>query len=197
MSNDTGFWCRCFLARLVPMAEAKYTEQEMLMGCLKGRPEMQTALYKKFARTMFGICLRYTRDTMEAEDVLQLGFMKVFTNLHTYQGGSLEGWMKRIFVRESIDHYRKTNRSVFGHSLEAEEDHAVDLHDIVGQMAAEEIVAMIGTLPEGCSMVFNLFAVEGYNHQEIGEMLGISNGTSKAQYFRAKELLREKIYARS
>jgi len=178
------------------MADPKYTEQELLKGCLKGKPEMQTALYKRFARTMFGICTRYTRDTMEAEDVLQLGFMKVFTYLNTYQGGSLEGWMKRIFIRESIDHYRKTTRSVFGNSLEAQEDHAVDLHDIVGQMAADEIVEMIGTLPEGCRMVFNLFAVEGYTHQEIGDMLGISNGTSKAQYFRAKELLREKIYAR-
>jgi RNA polymerase sigma factor (sigma-70 family) len=178
------------------MAKLAYTDQELVMGCLKGKPEHQTALYQRFARVMLGICIRYSRDRMEAEDILQQGFMKVFNNLKNYNGGSLEGWMKRIFVREAIDQYRKTNRSVFGYSQEPEDHHAVDLHDIVGQMAADEIIEMIGTLPEGCRMVFNLFAIEGYTHQEIGEILGISNGTSKAQYFRAKELLRERIYAR-
>lgn len=178
------------------MAQGAWSEQELIKGCLKGRPEMQTALYKKFSRVMFGICMRYTKDRMEAEDVLQQGFLKVFLNLDHFKGGSLEGWMKRIFVRESIDLYRKNNRSVFGHSQEPEEHHAVELEDIVGQMAANEILDMIGTLPEGCRVIFNLYAVEGYTHVEIGEMLGISSGTSKAQYFRAKELLREKIYAR-
>ena len=178
------------------MANKTFTEQELILGCLKGRPEMQTALYKRFSRTMFGICLRYTRDQMEAEDILQQGFMKVFTHLNTYKGGSLEGWMKRIFVRESIDQYRKTTRSVFGHTQEPQDYDSIELNDVVGQMAADEIIGMIITLPEGCKVIFNLFAVEGFTHQEIGDLLGISSGTSKAQYFRAKELLREKIYAR-
>jgi RNA polymerase sigma factor (sigma-70 family) len=160
------------------------------------KPEMQRALYQQFARTMLGICLRYLKDTMEAEDVLQTGFMKVFDNLHTFRGGSLEGWMKRIFVRESIDQFRRNKRSVFLFSEEPEAAVAPDLDDITSQMAAEEIVQLIQGLPEGCRLVFNLFAVEGYNHKEIAGLLGISEGTSKSQYFRSKELLKERIFAR-
>jgi len=178
------------------MEHRSFTESELIKGCLKGRSDIQTALYKRFSRTMFGICLRYTKDQMEAEDILQQGFMKVFTHLDSYKGGSLEGWMKRIFVRESIDQYRKNNRSVFGHSQEPKEIDSIELNDILGQMAAGEIIAMINNLPEGCKVIFNLFAVEGFTHQEIGDLLGISSGTSKAQYFRAKLLLRQKIYAR-
>lgn len=173
-----------------------YTEQELVAGCLKGRPELQRALYLKYARTMLGICIRYTRDKMEAEDTLQLGFMKVFDHLNSFKGGSLEGWMKRIFVRESIDQFRRNRKSVFNYSQEPEDHHAIELDDVVGQLSAEEIIQMVNLLPEGCKVVFNLYAVEGYNHREISEMLGISDGTSKSQYFRAKEILKEKIYAR-
>jgi RNA polymerase sigma-70 factor (ECF subfamily) len=174
----------------------KYSEQELLQGCLKQKPEMQRALYQKFARTMLGICIRYTKDKMEAEDILQQGFMKVFTYLESFKGGSLEGWMKRIFVRESIDQYRKNQKNVFSFTQEPEDHHSIELDDVVGQLSAEEIVNLIAELPEGCRMVFNLYAVEGYNHREIGELIGISDNTSKSQYARAKEILKEKIYAR-
>jgi len=133
---------------------------------------------------------------MEAEDILQQGFMKVFDHLESFKGGSLEGWMKRIFVRESIDQYRKNQRNVMSFSQEPEDHHAIELDDIIGQLSTEEIVNLINELPEGCKMVFNLYAVEGYNHREIGELIGISDGTSKSQYARAKEILKEKIYAR-
>lgn len=171
------------------------TEQELLEGCLKGKPEMQRALYDRFSRTMLGICARYTRDRMEAEDVLQLGFLKVFTHLQTYQGGSLEGWMKKIFVHESINQFRKTQRSVFANSHEPNENDHLDLDDVIGQMAMEEILEMIARLPEGCRLIFNLYAIEGYKHKEIGDLLGVAESTSKTQYARAKELLKEKIFA--
>lgn len=157
---------------------------------------MQFALYETFSRTMLGICMRYSRDRMEAEDILQQGFMKVFLNLKTYKGGSFEGWMKRIFVHEAIDHFRKSKRTVFVGSQEPNENMHIDLHDVVGQMAMDEILEKIARLPEGCRMVFNLYAVEGYNHKEIGDMLKISESTSKSQYARAKELLRERIFVR-
>lgn len=157
---------------------------------------MQRALYQKFARIMLGICIRYSRDKMEAEDLLQQGFLKVFDHLNTFRGGSLEGWMKRIFVRESIDQFRKNKRSVFAQSAEILEDHSVTLEEITGRLEMEELILLIKSLPEGCRMVFNLYAVEGYNHQEIGDILGISHNTSKSQYARAKELLKEKLYAR-
>ncbi len=157
---------------------------------------MQRALYQQFARTMLGICLRYLKDTMEAEDVLQIGFMKVFEKLDTFKGGSLEGWMKKIFVRESIDQFRRNKRNVFQYSEEPDAQSAIDLDDVFGNMAAEEIVNQIKSLPEGCRLVFNLFAVEGYSHKEIAELLSISEGTSKSQYARAKELLKDKIFAK-
>ncbi len=168
----------------------------MLEGCLAGRPEMQRALYQQYARPMMGICLRYLKETMEAEDVLQTGFLKVFEKLHTFKGGSLEGWMKKLFVRESIDQIRRNKHSLFLYSKEPEKGNAVDLDDITAHMAAEEIVQMIQNLPEGCRVIFNLFAVEGYNHKEIAGMLGISEGTSKSQYFRSKELLKKRIFER-
>ena len=173
-----------------------YSESELVQGCLKQKPEMQRALYQKYARTMFGICIRYSKDKMAAEDVLQLGFMKVFDNLAGFKGGSLEGWMKRIFVRESIDQFRKKQKSVFNFSVEPEDYHAIELDDIIGQLSTDEILEMISELPEGCRLVFNLYAVEGYNHREISEILGISDGTSKSQYSRAKELLKVKIFER-
>ena len=173
-----------------------YSESELVQGCLKQKPEMQRALYQKYARTMFGICIRYSKDKMAAEDVLQLGFMKVFDNLNGFKGGSLEGWMKRIFVRESIDQFRKKQKSVFNFSVEPEDYHAIELDDIIGQLSTDEILEMISELPEGCRLVFNLYAVEGYNHREISEILGISDGTSKSQYSRAKELLKVKIFER-
>lgn len=157
---------------------------------------MQRALYQQFARTMLGICLRYLKDTMEAEDVLQMGFMKIFDKLETFQGGSLEGWMKRIFVHESIDQIRRNKRYVFQYSEEPYEQSAIDLDDVIGTMAAEDIVNQIKSLPEGCRLVFNLFAVEGYGHKEIANLLNISEGTSKSQYARAKELLKTRIYAK-
>jgi len=158
-----------------------------------GKPEMQRALYEQFSRIMFSICSRYTRDRMEAEDILQQGFMKVFTNLKSYQGGSFEGWMKRIFVHEAIDHFRKTKRSVFGASQEPHENLQVDLQDVIGQLTVEEILEKVNRLPEGCRLVFNLYAIEGYSHKEIGNLLRVTESTSKSQYARAKELLRERI----
>lgn len=194
--------CRCFFIlkarpnRYQNPVYKSFTELEIVQGCLRGRPEMQRALYQKFSRTMFGICLRYTRDKMAAEDVLQLGFLKVFDHLETYRGGSLEGWMKRIFIRASIDQYRQSKRALFSYTDEILEDQAVTLDEITDKLAMEELIGLINTLPEGCRMVFNLYAVEGYTHKEIGDMLAISPNTSKAQYARAKELLIEKIYAR-
>jgi RNA polymerase sigma-70 factor (ECF subfamily) len=174
----------------------KFSEQELLNGCLAQKPEMQRALYQQYGRTMMGICYRYMRDTMEAEDILQTGFLKVFEKLESFRGGSLEGWMKRLFVRECIDQIRRNKRSIFLYSEDPGNGMAIELDDVTSSMAADEIVQLIQSLPDGCRVVFNLFAVEGYSHREIAELLGISEGTSKSQYFRSKELLKERIFAR-
>jgi len=173
------------------------TDHALVKDCIVQKPEAQRELYYKFARQMLGICLRYTNDKMEAEDTLQIGFMKVFDNLKKYEGGSLEGWMKRIFIRTSIDHFRKRQKDIINNAIEPEDNHAIALDDVVGKLHHAELVKLINGLPEGCRMIFNLFAVEGYSHVEIGEMLGINEGTSKSQYSRAKALLKEKIFVKS
>jgi RNA polymerase sigma-70 factor (ECF subfamily) len=168
-------------------------ELVLVKGCLKGKPEMQTALYHRYVRIMFGVCLRYCSSRVEAEDILQQGFVKVFLNLSRFRDGSLEGWIRRIMVRESIDHFRKNRKSFFNNSVEFPENIIDESEDGLANLESSELMDLITGLPEGCRQVFNMYAIEGYNHREISEMLGISEGTSKAQYHRARQLLKKKI----
>lgn len=138
--------------------------------------------------------MRYCRQTMEAEDVMVQTFAKVFTQLHTYRGGHFEAWLKRIFVRESINHYHKNKKQTWYNSQEPDFDiSSGETSEILTQLGVEDIMKLVDALPDGARMVFNLHAIEGYTHQEIGALLNISDGTSKSQYFRAKELLRRQL----
>lgn len=169
--------------------------ESILEGCLRKDPKYQRILYERYARPMLGICLRYATDRMDAEDVLQQGFVKVFKGLESYNGGSFEGWLKRIFVRESINQYHNRKRRPLDYkdeflpSVQPQDGFA----DALSTLRAEEIMKLVNKLPEGSRIVFNLFAIEGYGHLEIAEMLGISEGTSKSQYSRARMLLREQV----
>jgi RNA polymerase sigma-70 factor (ECF subfamily) len=171
--------------------------QHILDGCLQNDPRQQRALYEKFARPMLFICLRYAADRMEAEDVLQIGFVKVFKALHTFRGGVFESWIKKIFIRESINQYHSRRR----HPIDFSDDkspailfhHSDGFADALSQLRAEEILKMLSKLPEGARIVFSLFAIEGYSHAEIGEMVGISEGTSKSQYSRARQILKNQL----
>jgi RNA polymerase sigma factor (sigma-70 family) len=168
-------------------------EQRLAQGCAANRPAAQEELFNRYYRKMFGVCLRFVKDRDQAEDVLQDGFIKVFKKIGDYKGeGSLEGWVRRIMVNCAIEHYRKNNRFItIDESYAPEETDTAA--DSVSSMAAEEILALVQELPSGYRTVFNLFAIEGYGHQEIADMLGISTGTSKSQLFRAREILAEKI----
>ena len=165
-------------------------------GCLKKDPKFQRILYEHFARPMLGICLRYTSDKMEAEDVLQLGFIKIFKAMHTFEGGSFEGWIKRIFIRESINQYHSRKRKPIDYT---EDDFYLNsipsdgFSDAISALSVQEIMALLDNLPEGSKLIFNLYAIEGYTHNEIGELLGISIGTSKSQYSRARHLLKNQL----
>ncbi|HOY95201.1 MAG TPA: sigma-70 family RNA polymerase sigma factor [Catalimonadaceae bacterium] len=170
--------------------------QHILEGCLKNDPRQQRALYEHFAKAMLGICMRYAGDRMEAEDVMQVGFIKVFKSLHTFNGGTFQGWIKRIFIRESINQYHSRKRNPI--DFTEGEDHTYlnasdGFADAVSQLRTAEIMKLLSTLPEGSRIVFNLFAIEGYGHAEIAEMLGISEGTSKSQYSRARRLLKDQL----
>ncbi|GAB4403300.1 MAG: RNA polymerase sigma factor [Bacteroidia bacterium] len=167
-----------------------YTEEELVEGCKRNEARYQKLLYDKYHRLMYGVCLRYTDNTEDARDILQEGFIKVFRHLQTFRGeGSFEGWMRRIMVHTAIEHYRRNSRYFMVDVDEARE--VVFDADAVSALSREEILGLIRKLPVGYRTVFNLYAIEGYSHQEIGTMLNISTGTSKSQLSRAKKLLQD------
>lgn len=170
-----------------------FNEKELINLCLKGDRKAHKKLYDHYARTMFGVCLRYSNGYEEAKDILQDGFIKVFTKLNQYRfSGSFEGWMKRIFVNTALEFYR-VNKNYMNHGdveMASENPH----HDYtVEHMSRKEILVALNKLAPGYRTVLNMFIVEGYSHAEIAEMLGISEGTSKSQLSRARVLLQEAL----
>jgi len=144
---------------------------------------------------MKGVCLRYAANEVEAEDVLQEAFMRIFRNLDSYNGkGALGAWVRKITVNMALEQYRK-NKAQKNLTLvyDIKESNPSTDDGAIEQMGLEDLLKKIQKLPVGFRTVFNLYAVEGYNHNEIGELLGISDGTSKSQYSRARVLLRQMI----
>lgn len=165
---------------------------QLLERCLRQEPAAQRALYDKYAYTMLGVCLRYAHTTAEAEDLLQDAFVKVFTRLKDFRNeGSLEGWIRRIVVTTAIDHFHKERNIRHQQSLEEATDLSTPDSDALDRLSAQEVLKLIKKLPEGCRMVLNLYAIEGYNHGEISEMLGVKESTSKAQLCKARKMLVE------
>jgi RNA polymerase sigma factor (sigma-70 family) len=169
------------------------SEQELIQGCARGDSAIQKALYDRYCRKMMVIGLRYTRSQAEAEDVLQDGFIKVFAHLHSFRGESkLETWITRIMIRTALNHQRqKLYLLPIGGDEETEPPVSEEIN--LADFHLTELISIVQSLPVGCRLVFNLFAIEGYSHKEIAAMLGISEGTSKSQYNRAKQLLRIKL----
>lgn len=168
------------------------TDEQLVKECVSGNTIAQRTFYDLFAKKMMGVCLRYTNNGEEAQDVLQDGFIKIFNKLPDFESkGSLEGWVRRIMVNTALDQYRKNKKhqndvdvDVVGYKLEKNEF-------IVESITAQDLLKIIQTIPEGYRIVFNLFAIEGYSHKEIAERLGVTESTSKSQYSRAKSLLRK------
>lgn len=145
---------------------------------------------------MMGVCRRYTRDKMDAEDLVQDGFIQVFKEIEKFRNGSLEGWMRRIFVNLCIDRYRRNSRRNTWLIPDSGDAHEVadPNYEIAPDFLEEaQLLAFINQLPEGSRMVFNLFAVEGYSHSEIARMLQITESTSRVQVTRARKLLQGKL----
>ena len=165
-------------------------EYQLVKDCLKQKPEAQRQLYEQFAKTMLGVCYRYTKSLKDAEDVLQDGFVKVFFHLKQYkQEGELGAWVRRIMVNTAIN-FLKRNRRYRDEMYFTEQPlHPVADDNPAIVLQAKELADLIRQLPPGYQAIFNLHAVEGYSHVEIGEMLGISDGTSRSQYTRARALL--------
>jgi RNA polymerase sigma factor (sigma-70 family) len=164
--------------------------QQLVKDCLKGKPEAQRHLYEQFAENMLGVCYRYTKSLNDAEDVLQDGFVKVFACLHQYKfEGELGAWIRRIMVNTALN-FLKRNKKYRSEMYFSEQPlHPVTDENPVITLEAKELANLIRQLPPGYQTIFNLYAVEGYSHVEIGELLGISDGTSRSQYARARALL--------
>ena len=159
-----------------------------------GQPKAQAELYRLFASKMYTICLRYAGNTGDADDILQTGFIRVFTKSDRYDGkGSLEGWIRRIMINSAIEHLRK-NKQIF---VSAEHLNDADKAKLISTdndpTAYRDLMTIITSLPVGYRTVFNLYAIEGYTHKEIAEMLNISEGNSKSQLSRARSWLRERL----
>lgn len=170
--------------------------KKLIKGCISGNRECQRELYDLYAAKMFGVCIRYASDYSQAEDFLQEGFIKVFNNLNNLNDYSaLEGWIRRIIINTCLEIIRK-NKKHFDHVDVQGVDIKVDV-DIIDYLSAEELIKIINKLPAGYKSVFNLYAVEGYSHKEIAGKLGISEGTSKSQYSRAKVQLQKEIENRN
>lgn len=165
-------------------------ERQLVKGCLRGNPEAQRLVYEQFAETMLGVCYRYTKSIRDAEDVLQEGFVKVFTRMHQYKAeGELGAWVRRIMVNTALNYVKKHRKYRNEMYFMDEPLHPVTDDNPAITIEAKELADLIRQLPNGYQVIFNLHAVEGYSHVEIGEMLGISDGTSRSQYSRARALL--------
>jgi RNA polymerase sigma-70 factor (ECF subfamily) len=180
---------------MVGRHETVMTEEALVKECVAGNTAAQKKLFDRYSRVMMGLCLRYASSTEEAQDLAQDGWIKVFERLQSFRfEGSLEGWIKRIMVNTSLDHLRK-NKHIIESLDEGAENHS-NLQteaEAFGRMSAKELMAIVQQLPAGYRSVFNLYAIEGYSHKEIGQMLGIAESTSKSQYIRAKACLQKML----
>jgi RNA polymerase sigma factor (sigma-70 family) len=174
--------------------EHKYTIEDLIKCCKAGERKAQELLYKQFASKMLGVCLRYATDRMEAEDMLQNGFIRVFNKMNDFRGeGSFEGWIRRIMVHSSIEYYRKHHKMLQTVDMEDAGNEPSVNPAALSNLEAKDLVTLIQKLSPGYRMVFNLYAIEGYSHREIGEIMGISEGASKSQLSRARTILKGQI----
>jgi RNA polymerase sigma factor (sigma-70 family) len=173
------------------------TEELLLAGCLKNEAASQEALYSRFSPRMLGVCYRFAKNREDAEDMLQEGFIKVFTQIHQYRSeGALEGWIRRIVVHTCINILKKNKK--FSDSVDINFANGVHVREemIPSIMQAKQVVESIRLLPLGYRTVLNLYAIEGFSHKEIGVLLDIEESTSRSQYTRAKAMLEDILLKR-
>jgi RNA polymerase sigma-70 factor (ECF subfamily) len=169
-------------------------QDQLVKDCLKQKREAQRALYELFAPSMLGVCFRYTKSLSDAEEVLQEGFIKVFTRLHQFKGdGELGGWIRKIMVNSALNFLKTNQKYRYDLSFEETHLHLVSTENPEVNLQTKELAELIRQLPTGFQTIFNLHAVEGYKHAEIASMLGITEGTCRSQYARARVLLIEWI----
>ncbi len=162
----------------------------LINNCLKGNAAAQKQLYELFAAPMLGVCYRYTKSLQDAEDVLQEGFVRVFKFLHQYnKEGELGAWIRRIMVNTALNYLKKSHKYQHELLFDKTELAVINVDDPEVRLHAKELADLIRQLPTGYQAIFNMYAIEGFSHVEIGQMLGISENTSRSQYMRARHLL--------
>ena len=169
------------------------TDQEIIQGCIKGDSACQKQLFERYAGKMYTVCLRYARHRMEAEDIMQDGFVKVFNHIAKLENhNSLETWIRRIMINTAIKNYSKS-------SFQKEKIGLDDYYErsenptVLSDLSEQELMGEIGKLPDGYRVVFNMYAIEGYSHKEISDKLGIGESTSRSQLVKARRMLQENI----
>lgn len=166
----------------------------LLKRARAGNREAQNMIYSRYAPVMLSLCRSYIRDAQYAEDAMVTGFFKVFKNLHSYKGeGSFEGWMRKIMVRQCIDHLRKKQPEQFLDLQETEVPGLVTGGDVPESLEVNDLQQLIDEMPDGYRTVFLMYAVEGYSHKEIAFQLSVSENTSKSQLYKARKLLQQKL----
>mgnify|MGYP001270327875 CR=1 FL=1 len=170
-------------------------ECELIEGCKRQERAAQKRMYDSFAGKMYALCLRYTKNRTDAEDVLQDAFVKIFTHIDAFRGDSpLEFWVRSVVVNTALKHLKKQKAWVEMEDSTHYEQLRSANEPVLADFQYEQLMGFVQGLPVGCQTVFNLYAIEGYQHSEIAEMLGVSEGTSKSQYARARSLLQQKLF---
>ena len=170
-------------------------EKQLIAGCKAGKPRAQKELFELYASAMMSVCVRYVTDRETAQDVLQDGFIKLYTKIDTYSGsGSFGGWVRRIFVTTSLEYLRQNDALKQSASIEEYSDSIITNDEtVLDKLSADDLMDCIANLPDGYRTVFNLYAIEGYSHTEIAEMLEINESTSRSQLMRARKMLQKNV----
>lgn len=172
-------------------------EQQILKACIAGDRSAQAKLYDLYARKMMGVCLWYARNRQEAEEILQDGFLRVFTYIHKFRGeGSFEGWMRKIMVNAALFKYRNKSHLRIVVEFNADSHDVEENSSVFSLLDAKELVKLVQTLTPVYRMVFNLYVLEGLKHREIAGILGISEGTSKSNLSDARAVLQKALAAK-
>lgn len=173
-------------------------EKHLILGCKSNQRNAQAAFYRKYYGFAMSICLRYSHSRAEAEEMINDGFLKVFTNIEAYNPElEIKAWMNRIFVNTAIDHFRKNKKHYFQDDIDQAYDVSSGSEDALEALSAEEIMVLIQNLPPSYKITFNLYVMEGFKHHEIADKLGISEGTSKSNLSIAREKLKRALLEKS
>jgi len=177
----------------MPLKANSLTERQLVRGCMQKNPKAQKMVFQRYAPKMLGVCRRYARHEMEAEDMMQDGFVKVYKYIDSFgERGSFEGWIRRIMINTALKHCSKSAFKKESIGIENMPENSTNPL-IFSKLSIDELMKLILELPEGYKIVFNLYVIEGYSHKEISEVLGIGESTSRSQLVKARRILQRKV----